>query len=65
MSNLVSKKIKKIKNIFFLYNIPKIKKKKKDHPNIIKLYETFEDEKHIYLVMELTNLYYKNHIFYI
>lgn len=24
-----------------------------DHPNIIKLFETFEDEKNIYLVMEL------------
>jgi calcium-dependent protein kinase len=26
-----------------------------DHPNIIKLYETFEDHKNIYLVMELCN----------
>lgn len=25
----------------------------KDHPNIIKLYETFEDSKNIYLIMEL------------
>lgn len=24
-----------------------------DHPNIIKLYETFEDDKNIYLVMEV------------
>ena len=24
-----------------------------DHPNIIKLFETFEDAKHAYLVMEL------------
>lgn len=24
-----------------------------DHPNIIKLYETFEDDKNIYLVMEI------------
>jgi calcium-dependent protein kinase len=23
-----------------------------DHPNIIKLYETFEDARHIYLIME-------------
>jgi len=27
--------------------------KKMDHPNIIKLFETFEDSKHVYLVMEL------------
>eukprot|EP00913_Durusdinium_trenchii_P014654 g13748.t1 len=27
--------------------------KSMDHPNIIKLYETFEDRKHIYLAMEL------------
>ena len=26
-----------------------------DHPNIIKLYDTFEDEKHLYLVMEECN----------
>jgi len=26
-----------------------------DHPNIIKLYETFEDQKNIYLVMEVCN----------
>lgn len=24
-----------------------------DHPNIIKLYESFEDEKNIYLILEL------------
>ena len=27
--------------------------KSMDHPNIIKLFETFEDRKHIYLAMEL------------
>jgi calcium-dependent protein kinase len=27
--------------------------KELDHPNIIKLYETFEDEKNVYLIMEL------------
>lgn len=27
--------------------------KKLDHPNIIKLYETFEDKSYVYLVMEL------------
>ena len=26
-----------------------------DHPNIIKLYDTFEDEDHLYLVMEECN----------
>jgi serine/threonine protein kinase len=24
-----------------------------DHPNIVKYYETYEDRKHVYLVMEL------------
>lgn len=27
--------------------------KKVDHPNILKLYEIFEDEQHVYIVMEL------------
>lgn len=27
--------------------------KKLDHPNVIKLYETFEDHKYVYLVMEI------------
>ena len=26
--------------------------KKVDHPNIIKLYEVFEDDKYLYLIME-------------
>jgi len=26
---------------------------KLDHPNVIKLYETYEDNKNVYLVMEL------------
>merc|ERR1719161_1932598 len=24
-----------------------------DHPNIVRLYETFEDEKHVYMVVEI------------
>ena len=27
--------------------------KKVDHPNILKLFEIFEDEQHVYIVMEL------------
>jgi serine/threonine protein kinase len=27
--------------------------KQVDHPNIVKLYDTFEDEKYLYIVMEL------------
>lgn len=43
--------VKTLKNKFLLFNISS--KKIKDHPNIIKIFEFFEDKKHFYIVTEL------------
>ena len=43
------------KKIYQIQKDQQTKYHKVDHPNIIKIYEIFEDEKNIYLIMEKSN----------
>jgi calcium-dependent protein kinase len=43
----------KVKNMFHLMKQEIFALKRADHPNIVRLYEVFEDDKYLHIVMDL------------